>query len=164
MANAKLTKKEIDEKVLELLKLKEQQSNTNKRISELVASLEGQYTSAASEPETIKGIQTEFVKIPVNSGRNNYDTSKLKPFLTAIGAFRKAIKKVIVVNEVIDTKVLDTLIKTGKLAPENLDACRIDKWTFRSDFRRIEAVAQTKAPEVEKVGTKRKVAKVEEAV
>lgn len=135
----KLTKEDIDSKILELLKLDEQHKAMGKRITELKTVLESQYSLDPKQAETVFGIQMYMEKVPVENGKTNYDIEKLKPFLKAIRALGKVIKRV----EYIDLVELDYLVKTNRLTPEILDTCRKSSWTFRSLFKRNEEVVQS---------------------
>lgn len=134
----KLTKNELDNKILEYLKTDQEIKNLSSKLKDLKIELESQYKLNANEKETIKGNLTYMEKIPVNNGKNNYNVDLLKPFLKAIKKFSAVIKKI----EVVDTAQLDSLVKNGQLAPEVLETCRISNWTFKSTFKRIEAEAE----------------------
>jgi hypothetical protein len=140
MAVKKLTSQEFDNHLLEFLRLKEEQKKINKRLEVLQSALESQYSLTPDQKEIVRGICTEMEKIPVNNGRNNFDPEKLRPFLKAIRKVKTVLKVVKVVK--VDVKALNGLVDCGLLAPENLDVCRSDSWTFRSQFRRVEAVVQ----------------------
>lgn len=104
--------------------------------------LESQYKLDASVKEIIQGIETQIEKVPVNTGRNSYDIEILKPFLTAIRKFTPIARPTRVYK--LDVKGLNDLVKKGKLPESVLDKARKDKWTFRSQFKRIEKVVQKK--------------------
>lgn len=140
MAIRKLTPQEFDDTLLEFIKLKEDQKKINARLTVLQTTLESQYNLTADKKETIFGVCTEMVKIPVNNGKSKIDPEKLRPFLKAIRKVKTVIKIVKIVQ--VDTKALQGLVDCGLLAPENVDACRTDSWTFRSQFHRIEKVVQ----------------------
>lgn len=150
MASQKLTKKDFDKKVLELLLLQEQQAETNDRIKDLKNTLEAQYEFDASVIEIIQGNETIMEKTPVDNGRNKYDTKKLRKVLKPTNQAKNIIKRV----EVVDTKALNKLVKMGQVTEEMLDKCRESRWTFRTTFKRIEEVIQKTQPK-----TKQKKAK-----
>jgi hypothetical protein len=137
MAQAKLTKKEIDVKIERLLKIDQESKTLAKEIKEIKTTLEAQYVLTPDQKETIYGNITYLEKVPVELGKNSYDIEKLRPYLKAIRGGSKAIKKI----EVLDTKILDAFVKEGKLPPEALSNCNESKWTFKSMFKRIETVA-----------------------
>lgn len=130
----KLTKTEIDEKILELLSINEQIKTLEKKQKELKASLESQYKLPADQKETIEGVMTRMNKIPVDQSKNNYNIDLLKPLLKSVRKLGTIIKKV----ETIDTKGLDELVKNGTLNESDVNACKIAKWSFRTQFSRIE--------------------------
>lgn len=134
----KLTKKVFDEKVAEFLLLKEQRENIDTRIKELQSTLESQYALKPEEVEIFKGKEFIMEKVPINKGRNDYDAEKVKAILKPIGKVSEVIKKV----EIVDVKAFDELVKTGFIPKESQDACRNNKWTFKSMFKRIEEVMQ----------------------
>lgn len=131
----KLNKAEIESKIVEIMKLKEDRDKADKRIKELQASIESQFTLDAKEREFIYGDTVYAEKVPVEGGQNNYDVTKLKTFLKGIrGAMTKVVKKV----EVINVAALDELVKTGKLPEAVLKTCRQPKWTYKTLFKRNE--------------------------
>lgn len=144
---------EIDEKILELLLKKEELKDlTNEfkknkktftdRIKELKVLLESQYIWPAQREEIVHGYETLMKKIPVNQGRNSFDHKTLKPFLDAIDEYDNVVTKKVTTTYEVDTKALKKLIKNGKLPESVLDKARKDKWTFKSDFKRVEKVCQ----------------------
>ena len=140
MAVQKISKKDVDEMILELLKLEDEKKALDKRIKEIKSTLESQYQLDKNQKEIIIGEETYYEKIPVNTGRNSYDVEKLRPYLKAIRCASKVIKKV----EMVDVNELNKLVQIGKLPPEVLDKCRLDKWTFKSAFKRIEAKVKSR--------------------
>lgn len=130
----KLTKNEIDEKILELLTVNEQIKTLEKRQKTLKAELESQYNLPADQKETIEGTMTRMNKIPVDQSKNNYNIDLLKPLLKSVRKLGTIIKKV----ETIDTKGLDELVKNGTLNASDVNACKVAKWSFRTQFSRIE--------------------------
>lgn len=141
MAIQNVSKKEVDNLIFELLKLEEDKKKIDKRIKEIKSILESQYTLDDNKKEYIYGDETYIEKIPVNNGRNTYDAQKLKPYLRATRSVSKVIKKV----EVVDLVELNKLVEIGKLPVEVLDKCRVDKWTFKSIFKRMENTIKGKS-------------------
>ena len=141
MAIQNVSKKEVDNLIFELLKLEEDKKKIDKRIKEIKSFLESQYTLDDNKKEYIYGDETYIEKIPVNNGRNTYDAQKLKPYLRATRSVSKVIKKV----EVVDLVELNKLVEIGKLPVEVLDKCRVDKWTFKSIFKRMENTIKGKS-------------------
>jgi hypothetical protein len=134
-----LTAQDFDKKVQRLMFVKQELDALSKEREDLLRELEGQYKSAPSEIEVIKGINYKMEKVPVNQGRNTYDAEKLIPFIKAIrGAYNKIFKKVVIRKMDIDVKALQELVNTGKLPEGVLNKCRKDKWTFRSMFKKVE--------------------------
>lgn len=137
MAVKKLSKKQIDSDVLRLLLLGEAMKKIKKEHDTLKNSLESQYIEDDKVREIISGSVCEFEKIPVNKGAHNYDPALVKVYTDACGKTAEVIETI----EVVDSK------KFEKLCPDFipevvLDKCRINKWTFKSDFRRKEAATQ----------------------
>ena len=143
----KLTSEEIDAAVIELLAENEVSKRSWKRVLELKALLESQYKLKPEQEEIIQGAKCEMVKIPVNNGRNTFSTEKLRPFLRKIGKTRVVIKSRRTVY--VDTAELHRLEEEGFIPREVIDNCREDKWTFKSEFRRIESAQKeaNKEPE-----------------
>ena len=141
MAIQNVSKKEVDNLIFELLKLEEDKKKIDKRIKEIKSILESQYTLDDNKKEYIYGDETYIEKIPVNNGRNTNDAQKLKPYLRATRSVSKVIKKV----EVVDLVELNKLVEIGKLPVEVVDKCRVDKWTFKSIFKRMENTIKGKS-------------------
>ena len=140
MAIKKLSKKQIDADVLRLLLLNEAIKMIKKEHTALKNSLEAQYIEDAKTREIIFGSSCEFEKIPVNTGAHAYDSVKAKVYTDAIGKTADVIKTV----EIVDSKKFEALAKDGFIPETVLDKCRLDKWTFKSDFRRKEVATQKK--------------------
>jgi len=139
MAIKKLAKKEIDSSVLRLLLLDEAMKKIKAEHTSLKNALESQYIEDKRVRELISGSVCEYEKIPVNKGAHTYDATKSKVYTDACNKTNEVIETI----EVVDGKKFEALAKLG-FFPENvLDKCRLDKWTFKSDFRRKEEATQS---------------------
>ena len=138
MAIKKLTKKEIDENVLRLLLLDEAMKKIKKEHTNLKSVLEAQYIEDKNIKELISGSVCEYEKIPVNKGAHNYDPDKTKVYTDACGKTAEIIHNIPVVNN----KEFEKLAKIGIIPETVLGKCRIDNWTFKTDFRRKESTTQ----------------------
>jgi transcriptional regulator of aromatic amino acid metabolism len=134
----KLTKKVFDAKVAEFLLLKEQKEAIDAKLKDLQTSLESQYALKPEEIEIVRGKDFLMEKVPVNKGKNDYDAVKVEAILKPIGKVDEVIQTV----KIVDVKAFNGLVKAGFIAPESQDACRNNKWTFKSMFKRIEEVVQ----------------------
>lgn len=134
----KLTKNEIDEKILEFLALDEQIKTLQAKYKTIKTELESQYNLPADQKEVIQGNTTRMNKIPIDQSRSNYNIDLLKPLLKSVRKLGQIIKKV----ETVDTKGLDELVKSGVLNESEVDACKVAKWSFKSQFSRIEKLEE----------------------
>lgn len=148
MAVQKLSKKQIDQDVLRLLLLDEAIKKLQKEAKGLKNNLESQYIEDNKVREIISGMVCEFEKIPVNKGAHSYDPAKVKVYTDAIGKTSEVIETV----EIVDDKKFEKLSKDGFIPETVLDKCRLDKWTFKSDFRRKEEATQGERVSKEAVG------------
>ena len=138
-----LSTSEIDEAIKEIMQLDQQIKKEQLRYGELVRKVESQYKLIAEKGETVSGTQYKAIKIPVNSGKNNFNPESLKPFIRKI--VRKAhmkmsdiftVKKITVLN---NPNVIWELEKKGFLPIEVINSCRTNFYTFKTQFKRIEA-------------------------
>lgn len=131
---SKLSKKAIDEKVLRALQIKELQKELNEELKVIQTELDAQFKLPADQREEIFGKETYIEKCPTDLGKNKYDVELLKPILKKIKKLSSVIKKV----EVLDMTELNKLIKEGTIKEEDLNACRVSNWTFKTFLKRIE--------------------------
>lgn len=135
----KLKRKELDVKIQRIIFLQQESKRINDELKNLKILLEKQYSLSDDQREIIRGINYEMEKIPVNLGKNNYAIERLVPILKLIkGAYKKIVTKIIKVEYKVNTDELYKLINDGILPEIVLDICRIDDWTFKTKFKRIE--------------------------
>lgn len=137
----KLSKKDIDQRVLRALQIKELQKELADELKIIQTELDAQFQLPADQKEEIFGKETFIQKAPTDLGKNSYDVELLKPILKKVRKLSQVIKRV----ETIDTTALNQLVKEGVITQEDLNACRVSRWTFKTFFKRIENKQQKTA-------------------
>jgi len=125
---------DFDAKVLKYIAINETLKTLTDEKETLKTELEGLYVMAPEVEEIITGNVSVMKKIPVNKGKNSYDTAKLALILARIGEYETVIKEEVIRKCDIDIKALAKLVKNKKIDVKELDWCRLNNWTFKSDF------------------------------
>lgn len=143
MAIKKLTKTVIDSKISEILELQAKIKKDTAELKALANSIESQYTLSKSQKEIIAGINFQAEKIPVNNGAHKYDTELVRTMLA--GITDRSVKKREILHkiDVVEAKPLEALVKSGHITETMLEKARLNKYTFKTKFSRIELKAET---------------------
>ena len=143
MAIKKLTKTVIDSKISEILELQAKIKKDTAELKALANSSESQYTLSKSQKEIIAGINFQAEKIPVNKGAHKYDAKLVRTMLAGITDRSVKKREILYKIDVVEAKNLEALVESGHITKTMLDKARINNYTFKTNFSRIELKAET---------------------
>jgi len=131
-----MDKVSIDNIIKDIIALKAKKKAIEDELKKQVEKIEGLYAKEASVVEIIYGNEYQMKKIPSDRGKNKFNVELVENYLAMLAADVPTAGVIKTVKEV-DSKKFNALAEDGYITDAMLDAARLHKWTFSSQFSEI---------------------------